>query len=409
MEYPMSRLPAALFAVCLAMPVLAASTQSALLTPIRTQAELQRYLRETPIQNTPLGALPPASRKRFISELAFRPHGIGINFGEPVAELTHPQIVQLYALFGQPPPFDDMGPTPAQQQQRKLERIEDARRRGCVPAQCPESEVEKRFDEQSALKPDFTLPDAQRFAADKHNYDRLFGGFSRDPNALHNLGDPDLRLLTRALHLALYAVPDAEHVTQLRQVLDEMQRRGMTADADFEDLYAAEIGTRQFAEAAALRKEHPGMHVTALPTFVPGQAPKKGLPTALSVDVLSNTMHRQAFDLGEPLRIVVIAGCHFSQDAAHAIEGDAQLHPLFAQHSIWLAMPSEQIGDVSAWNQQFPDMPMHVAWSQDEWSMLPSWGMPTYYVYRHGQLVKQFTGWFDTAKLKQSLHEAGAL
>jgi hypothetical protein len=391
------------------MPVLAASSQSAPLTPIHTQAELRHYLRATPIQNTPLGLLPPTSRKRFLAELTFHPHGIGINYNEPAAELTHPQIVQLYALFDQPPPFDDMGLTPTQQQQRKLERIEDARRRGCAPAQCPESEVEQRFDQLSAIKPYFSMPDAQRFAAEKRDYDHLFGSFFRDPDTLRNLGDPDLRLLTRALKTALYAVPDAGHVAQLRQVLEEMQRRGMTSDADFEDLYAAEISTRQFTNAATLRSEHPGMHVAALPTFIAGQTPKHGLPTALSVDVASNTMRRQAFDLDGPLRIVIIAGCHFSQDAARAIEGDAQLRPLFARHSIWLAMPSEQIGDVSAWNRQFPDFPMHVAWNQDEWSMLPSWGMPTYYVYRNGQLVKQFSGWLGTAKLKRSLHEAGAL
>lgn len=405
----MRRLKAALLAVCIAMPVLAIATQSTSSAPIRTQAELQRYLRVTPMQSSPLGLLPPTSRKRFLAKLAFHPHGIAINYGEPAAELTHPQIVQLYALFGQPPPSDDMGLTPAQQQRRKLERIEDARRRGCVPAECPESEVEQRFDRLEAIAPHFSMPDAQRFAAEKHDYDHLFGDFFRDPGMLRNLGDPDLRLLTRALQAPLYAVPDAEHVAQLRQVLEEMQRRGVTDDTDFEDLYAAEIGTRQFAEAAILRKEHPGMRVAALPTFIPEAMPADGHPTALSMNPQSDTMRRQAFDLGAPLRIVIIAGCHFSQDAAQAIEGDAELHPLFAQHSIWLAMPSEPIPDVLAWDRQFPDMPMHVAWSQDEWSMLPSWAMPTYYVYRHGQLVKQFSGWFDTAKLKQSLREAGAL
>lgn len=406
----MPRLPAALLTICVAMPVLAASPQSAPLTPIRTQAELQRYLHIAPIQDTPLAPLPPASRKRFLAQMQFTPHGVYFSSdSEPDAELTYPQIVRLYALFGQKPPSDNMGVTPAQQQRFERERIEDARRRGCVPAQCPESEVEKHFDEQSAIKPDFTLPDAQRFAAEKRDYDRLFGGFFRASNTLHSLGNPDLRLLTRALRMALYAAPDAEHVAQLRRLLQEIQGRGMTEDADFETLYAAEIGTRQFTEAAMLHKEHPGMHVAELPTFVPESVSENGQPTVLSIDTHSSTMRRQAIDLGGPLRIVIIVGCHFSEDAAHAIEADAQLRSLFAQHTIWLANPAEQIGDVSAWNRQFPDFPMHVAWSQDEWSMLPNWGMPTYYVYRNGQLVKQFSGWLGIAKLKQSLREAGAL
>ena len=377
--------------------------------PIRSQDELQRYLRETPVQATPLAALPPASRKRFLEQLRFRPHGVDINYGEPAAELTHPQIVQLYALFGQSPPSADMGLTPAQRQQRESERLKDARRRGCDPAKCPESEVEQHFDQLSAIRPCFSMPDVQRFAAEKRDYDRLFGSFFRERGSLRDLGDPDLRLLTRALHSALYAAPDAGHVAQLQRVLQEMQRRGMAGDVDFEDLYAAEIGARQFAEAAALRKEHPGMRVAALPDFVPGPAPKHGLPTALSVDAGTHTMYRQAIALDGPLRIVVIAGCHFSEDAARAIEGDAQLRPLFARHSTWLAVPSQPIEDVSAWNRQFPDFPMHVAWNQDEWSMLPGWSMPTYYIYRNGRLVKQFSGWLGMDKLRQSLHEAGAL
>lgn len=403
----MPRLPAILLGVCLATSAMGTSPPAPAL--IHSQAELQRYLRETPIQATPLAALPPTSRKRFLEQLQFGPHGVGINYGEPVAELTHPQIVQLYALFGQPPPSSDMGLTPAQQRQRALERLEDAKRRGCAPAKCPETEVEQRFDQLNAVKPYFSMPDAQRFAAEKRDYDRLFDGFFRGPDTLRNLGAPDLRLLMRALHFALYAVPDTGHVVQLQRVLQEMQRRGMTGDADFEDLYAAEIGARQLAEAAVLRKEHPGMRAGVLPTFVPDRDPEHGLPTALSVDAGTDTMRRQAFDLGGPLRIVVIAGCHFSEDAARAIEGDAQLRPLFAQHSIWLAMPAQPIEDVSAWNRQFPDFPMHVAWSQDEWSMLPSWAMPTYYVYRNGRLVKQFSGWLGMDKLRQSLHEAGAL
>lgn len=404
----MIRLPSALLAACLAPPVLAAAALTAVQAPIHSPAELQRYLHDTPIEASPLAMLPPASRKRFLARLEFHPHRVDIDYGEPDAELTHPQIVALYALFGQSPPAG-IGLAPAQQQRRQRERTEDARRRGCVPARCPETEVEQRFDQLNAIKPDFSQPEAQRFAAEQRDYDRLFGAFFSQPGSLRSLGDPDLRLLARALHQAIYAMPDERHVAQLRRVLREMQRRGMAEDTDFRPLHAAEVGTRQFAAATRLRTEHPGMQVAALPDFVPGPAPKAGRPTALSVDAHSGTMRRRAIDLGGPLRIVVIAGCHFSENAAKAIEDDAQLHPLFAQHAIWLAAPAQQIGEVSAWNRQFPDMPMHVAWNQHEWSMLPNWAMPTWYVYRNGLLVKQFSGWLGTAELKQSLRGAGAL
>jgi hypothetical protein len=41
--------------------------------------------------------------------------------------------------------------------------------------------------------------------------------------------------------------------------------------------------------------------------------------------------------------------------------------------------------------------------------MLPSWAMPTCYVYRNGWLATPFSGWLGMDKLKQSLREAGAL
>ena len=151
------------------------------------------------------------------------------------------------------------------------------------------------------------------------------------------------------------------------------------------------------------------MGAPALPAFVSGSALPAGVPTVLDIDAETDTMRRQAVDLDGPLKIIVIAGCHFSEDAARAIEDDTDLRTLFAQHSIWLAAPSQRIEQVVDWNREFRDLPMHVAWNQDEWSVLPDWGMPTYYVFRHGRLAKRFSGWLGITRLKQSLREAGAL
>ena len=120
-------------------------------------------------------------------------------------------------------------------------------------------------------------------------------------------------------------------------------------------------------------------------------------------------MARQPFDLSAPLRIVVVASCHFSRDAARAIRADAQLRSLFAGNAIWLASQNEQLDAVSDWNREFPDQPIHIAWRDSEWSMLDSWAMPTFYLFRHGQLVKKFSGWEDVNTLKQALREGGVL
>jgi hypothetical protein len=342
--------------------------------------------------------------------LAFRPHGVDIGLSEVEAWLTHAQARRLFALFGQQELAEalGLGLTPAQKVHRDREREQDARQRGCVPDRCPESDIERLFDQLSAIKLRSPMPDVERFAAEKRDYDRLFARFQH-ADRLRGLSAPDLRLLARALQQALYVAPDAAHVAQLRLDLAEMQRRGMTEDEDFIPLYRAEIGARQFDRAAVLRQRHPGIGAPALPAFVAGPAPAAGAPTALDIDVRSDTMRRVAIDLDGPAKIVVIAGCHFSEDAARAIEADALLRPLFARHSIWLAAPSQPIEDVVDWNRSFHDLPMHVAWRQQEWPMLPDWSMPTYYVFRHGRLAKRFSGWLGIGALKQSLRDAGLL
>lgn len=394
-------------------PVISSGATAPSTHTIRSAAELDAYLHSQAMKTSPLMALSPGGRRRFLSELPWEKYGLRgtIPLDDATNELTYAQMVQLFDLFGwnSKPLLESLkgdGLTPAARAQQLRERIDDAAARHCSVETCPETDIERRYDTLVQSKPDQSLPDAKRIALDNERYDRLFGAIQSAP--LDAVSRPDLRLLKRAVELTRLA-PDPEHLAQLTRDLAEMQRRGMVEDADFKILYTIEIGARQFAKAAALSKKHPGMHVAALPTFVPDQAPMHGLPTALSVDMHSNTMRRQTIDLGGPLRIVVIAGCHFSEDAARAIEGDAQLHPLFTQHAIWLAAPSEQIGDVSAWNRQFPDMPIHVAWRQDEWSMLPNWGMPTFYVFRNGRLVTQHTGLKSTADLEQTLHKAGAL
>lgn len=151
------------------------------------------------------------------------------------------------------------------------------------------------------------------------------------------------------------------------------------------------------------------MGVDAAPAFRKPASLPPGQPTTLTVNARNRTMTRQAFDLSARLRIVVVASCHFSKDAARAIAADAQLHPFFADDAIWLASENESFGAVADWNREFPDQPIHVAWKDSEWAMLDDWAMPTFYVFRHGQLVKKFSGWYDVRTLKQSLREAGML
>jgi len=377
-------------------------------TPIGSKAELTRYLQSSPPGSSPLDHLSPGGRRRFLGQLDFGRQGLRtIPLEDLDSELTHPQIVQVLALFGAEK-YAPKGLTPAEQARLQRERAQDAAASACAVETCAEGEVERHYDELMLQKPARSMPDAERFAIAGQRYDHLLSSYQA-PEHLYLLNHTDLRLLKRASEDAVFYVPSPTHVAQLQSDLAEMQRRDMVEDKDYVRLHQALVASRDFDAANALAGSHPGMDVGIVPIFhKPSSLPRKQ-PTALTVNAKNGTMTRQAFDLSAPLRIVVVASCHFSQDAARAIEADAQLRPIFASDAIWLASQNEYFSSVTDWNREFPDQPIHIAWQNSEWPMLDSWAMPTFYVFRHGRLVKKFSGWFDIGTLKQSLRDANVL
>lgn len=377
--------------------------------PIDSKAELARYLQQTPGGTSPLDELSPGGRKRFLAQLDFGERGLrGFSFDDPQNELTHPQIVQLFGLFGAEGYARGLGVSSARRAQLEHERAADAAARDCLPDKCPESEIEQAYDDFVLWKPAPTMPDAERLARVGQDYVRLFVRH-QSAERLHTLSSPDLRLLQRAADHVVSRLPAPMYIAQLQADLAEMKRRHMVDDADYRGLYRALVARREFASAQLLADQHPGMDVTRLPALRQSAPLPAGWPTLLAIDKPGRSMTRKAVDLSTGLRIVVVASCHFSRDAARAIESDTQLQPLFADHALWLASEGESFDAVVDWNREFPRQPIHVAWRNSEWSMLDSWAMPTFYVFQDGRLSGRFSGWHNLQTLKQSLREAGAL
>ncbi|PWK92032.1 hypothetical protein [Fulvimonas soli] len=397
---PLTPLFAALLAAAAAAPAAGPA--------IRSQAELDRYLRDTPLERTPLAPLSPGGRRRFLAELGWGRGGLGsVPFDDIDNELTHAQAVRLLALFDAQAYARGLGLAPAERARRETERAEDARARGCAAGSCPESAIEQRFDALVLQRPDPAMPDAGRRAAIGRRYDRLFAGLQH-PASLRQVSKPDLRLLKRAAERAAAEAPDAARIADLRADLAELQRRRMIGDGDYAGLYRVLVASRRLDEATALARQRPGMQVDAVPAMPPTPAPPQGQPTALRVDASGRHMRRQAFDLSGPWRIVVVAACHFSEDAARDIVADARLRPLFAERAIWLASQGTSFAAAAEWNRRFPDQPINIAWQDSEWPMLDDWGMPTFYVFRQGRLVDRWSG-HDMDLLRAHLRRDGLL
>jgi len=87
--------------------------------------------------------------------------------------------------------------------------------------------------------------------------------------------------------------------------------------------------------------------------------------------------------------------CHFSQEAFRAIEGDAGLLALFADHAQLIA-PSARRFEVALfqqWNREHPGLPMRLAYDRSQWPQLEAWSTPTFYFFRDGRLQAVVDGW----------------
>ncbi|MBU6247372.1 MAG: hypothetical protein KGN77_06410 [Xanthomonadaceae bacterium] len=67
--------------------------------PITTPAALARYLHDTPMKRSPLGAMPPGARKRFLASLRFGDRGLG-GFATDDLDQTLTHAVRRSAIMG---------------------------------------------------------------------------------------------------------------------------------------------------------------------------------------------------------------------------------------------------------------------------------------------------------------------
>ena len=71
------------------------------LAPIKSKAQLERYIGNTPKDESPLGKLSPGAQSRFIESLTFNDKGLtGFNYEDLQAELSASEIYAVLGLFG---------------------------------------------------------------------------------------------------------------------------------------------------------------------------------------------------------------------------------------------------------------------------------------------------------------------
>lgn len=243
--------------------------QATSFTPIHTRAELDRYLKITPFDQSPLSKLPEGARRRFLGALVWGEKGVGtFNFSDLQQYLTHAQIRRVLALFdlegfaaaihGRTNPLTAVGrnarETPLE---RKFDKL-----------------YFSRLNEMSGGKHQTKVPTL---------YDHLPASYQNRSN-LAELDDRDVGLLFRAASDAAFASQATRYLDDLRMDLDVLHQRGLATAAQVSELHDSLVAARHFDDANALARQYPAAGIPPLPPLKQASDVHDRSPTVLVIE-----------------------------------------------------------------------------------------------------------------------------
>jgi hypothetical protein len=334
--------------------------------PIQSNADLEKYLASVASGVSPFDRLSAPARSRFLTSFREgRP-----STSELVAELTRDEAVAVLKLFG----YESFVPDHLRSKHYSIGASE-------MPPVTGDFEELVQASETGASEQKASRIYAQRFAP------------SQTEPALRSLSDGDLALHFRAAEVVTQddLASNARH--DLLIDLAELERRGVAAPGWVDQTFKALIAARDFEAARAFRTGHRDAGLMPVPV-VRDNVAGDGDPTVLVLQSDGSLIHQSA-GIGRGSRIVVIAGCHFSKDAARANESDPQLKGAFAKYSSWIAPAQEDLTDpeLLQWNRDHPDAAITTAYRQAEWPGFDVWAIPTFYFLKDGKVEAKVVGW----------------
>lgn len=334
---------------------------------LSTPAEVDAYLSHTSPGQSPLDLLSVPARSRFISELRA---GHFIIPDELDAELTRDEMLRVLRLFGATEVPSSMSP-------RKVHLSLGA------------SESPERTRDFDALNESRLSQGGREVALSLYN-ERFRP--SQNADALRQMTDGDVALFVRAAMIASQFSPETSK--DVLVALSEADRRGITAPAWVNRTHNSFVTRRDFVQANVFRTQHLDVHLPLMPTVL-DERHGEGPSVLKFVDEGGHeTLLRQTMNTDAPAQVFVVAGCHFSIDAAKAIESDPEMRSLFSRHVSWITPPEYNPADpeLISWNHDHPIEAMTTVWKADEWPF-DLGAMPTFYFLRRGRVEATVVGY----------------
>lgn len=230
---------------------------------------------------------------------------------------------------------------------------------------------------------------------------------------LRATSDVNLALYWQAVSSTAFYSDDGGVADAAVRVYAELERRGM-ADAQATDrVFNVLLKARRFDAARDFATRHTDAELPAVPQFI--DTDTGDLPSAWQFSADGSEAKRIGIDLA-PLQMIVVAGCHFSEDAAREITSDPVLGPVFARHARWISLPpgGENLDAMTEWNRKYPQAPMLAIRDRGEWALISHWAMPTFAVVKDGKVIDSTMGWSSDgpefrAQLVALMERAGLL
>lgn len=281
------------------------------------------------------------------------------------------------------------------------------------PSLAEDGDIAQRAQRVKQLAEMRPRPDDMAYATDiRREYEANFSQINKAED-LRAASDTDLTLYWQAVsNTAFYSDDDGVADAAVR-VYTELERRGM-ADARATDrVFNVLLKARRFDAARDFASRHADAALPAVPQFI--DTDTGGMPSAWQFSADGSKAKRIGIDL-EPLQIIVVAGCHFSEDAAREITVDPLLAPVFAHHARWVSLQpgGENLDALAEWNRLYPQAPMLAIHDRSEWALISHWAMPTFAVVKDGQVIDSTRGWSSDgpefrAQLVELLEHTGLL
>ncbi|MFC7520177.1 hypothetical protein ACFQS6_08190 [Xanthomonas populi] len=233
-----------------------------------------------------------------------------------------------------------------------------------------------------------SLPRNERLQRLADAYDT---GFAPAVNASHliDVSAEDLEILSQASQRLAYYTKDERYLHDMIKVMDAY---GSSAGPDAVKRYHQTLlQFRRFAEAKRLALHHPDLAFEPVPDVV--RAASAVRPNAYAIDQDKRRLREIQVPLrGDTLVVVVLPHCRFSVRAMD----DLRHHPLLRGVTlVWLAPVGLRLDYelFETWNKTHTDQSIVLARHTADWSMIDSWGTPTFYLIHDGKVVANFSGW----------------